>query len=401
MTSWFCHQLGSREYFSIPRALHHKGALGLLQTDIWMPPESHWIARLGRIPNLRERYHPELADARVATYTAGRMAFDLKAKLRGEGNWAKTAARDIWFQEQCLPTLRQHLATAPNAITFSYAYTAQKLFQEAKKFESPCILGQIDPGPAEHDWLRETLPENVSQAVEDRPKHYWDAWREEIEMADCIVVNSSWSQKLLAERANVPEAKMHVLPLAYAPPEVAEKPRNYPEKFTQQRPLRVLFLGQVIPRKGVHLLLKAMRTLSDQPVQLDLVGPVSMELGNVPPNVNVMGAVDTTTALECYRKADVFILPTFSDGFALTQLEAAAQRLPLIVSRHLGDVVKARENGLILEELSSAAIEAAITECIDNPAELERWSTYDLDWNEYSLERLGERLIAIAANEPV
>ncbi len=57
-----------------------------------------------------------------------------------------------------------------------------------------------------------------------------------------------------------------------------------------------------------------------------------------------------------YKDADVFIFPTFSDGFGLTQLEAQSWKLPVIASRHCGEVVRDGVNGVILEEVSGQAI---------------------------------------------
>ena len=59
------------------------------------------------------------------------------------------------------------------------------------------------------------------------------------------------------------------------------------------------------------------------------------------------GAKETA---EKYKAADVFILPTLSDGFAITQLEAQAYGLPVISSKTCGGIVENGRNGIILEE---------------------------------------------------
>ena len=76
------------------------------------------------------------------------------------------------------------------------------------------------------------------------------------------------------------------------------------------------------------------------------------------------GAVTRNQAANYYRNADVFILPTLSDGFAITQLEAQAHRLPLIASSRCGDVVEHNVNGLLLNDPSVEAIESAIRFCL-------------------------------------
>ena len=40
-----------------------------------------------------------------------------------------------------------------------------------------------------------------------------------------------------------------------------------------------------------------------------------------------------------YRSADLFVIPTLSDGFAITQLEAMAHGLPVIATPHCAEVI--------------------------------------------------------------
>jgi glycosyltransferase involved in cell wall biosynthesis len=121
----------------------------------------------------------------------------------------------------------------------------------------------------------------------------------------------------------------------------------------------VLFLGQIIPRKGVRPLLDAIAELERDPIEFHFVGPSAPQYadelrGRV--NISWHGAVPRDQTQRYYEAADVFILPTFSDGFGLTQLEAISRGLPVIASRFCGDVVRDRENGLILGEVSSRMI---------------------------------------------
>src|SRR5260370_12537111 len=128
-----------------------------------------------------------------------------------------------------------------------------------------------------------------------------------------------------------------MIPLAYEEPglgRLAEPrlQRNYPDHFTAERPLRVLFLGLINLRKGVARLLEAARMLRDEPVEFWLVGPV--EIANASTvaqagRVKWFGPATRQQAAEVYRHADVFLLPTLSDGFAITQLEAQAHGLPI------------------------------------------------------------------------
>jgi glycosyltransferase involved in cell wall biosynthesis len=90
----------------------------------------------------------------------------------------------------------------------------------------------------------------------------------------------------------------------------------------------------------------------------------------------------------------VFLFPTLSDGFGLTQLEAQAWKLPVIASRHCGDVVRRGVNGVMLDEVSGQAIADAIRECVMNPPRLlsmsrnARASSFSLDRVRHELKMI-------------
>jgi glycosyltransferase involved in cell wall biosynthesis len=257
-----------------------------------------------------------------------------------------------------------------------------------------CVLGQIDPGPEEICWVQERC--GGQSALDSPPSAYWDSWREEIELSDVVIANSEWSRKLLIQ-GGVPKNKIQVVPLAYERPELQKNfvPRRYPPAFSKSRKLKVLFLGQVIPRKGAQEWFEALPLLGEAPIEFHIAGPIGMAIPNeVKNNANVhfYGPVAQDQARQLYRESDVFLLPTHSDGFAITQLEAAAHGLPIIASRFCASVVEHEKNGLLLDEVTPSGIAQAIRACVENPASLCRWAAHELDWTNYSIETLGARL---------
>jgi len=108
--------------------------------------------------------------------------------------------------------------------------------------------------------------------------------------------------------------------------------------------------------------------------------------------VKWFGPVTRKETAEKYKAADVFILPTLSDGFAITQLEAQAHGLPVISSKHCGGVVEHGHNGIILQEPSVACIAAAIRDCVADPNRLQTLSAASCVQNGFRTEMLGQRL---------
>ena len=274
---WICCQIGAREHFAIPRALHRADALEALVTDAWMPPGNP----LGAIKaSLSQRFHPELRDVRVVSANFTSIESELRGKLTGKDGWSLILERNQWFQRMAVRNLSDpnfNLSASNSQVTlFAYSYAARELFRFAKGRGWRTVLGQIDPGLHEEKLVRKLFDESGGDLGDWRPapSEYWQDWREECELADCIIVNSEWSrQGLLAE--NVTAKKLHVIPLAFEETDTASPSvsREYPERFTTERPLRVLFLGRINLRKGVRPLLEAAWVLREEPIEFWFVGP--------------------------------------------------------------------------------------------------------------------------------
>jgi len=354
---------------------------------------------------LRERFHDDLADARVRHSTLRLLTLEAWARIRGLRGWERILARNEWFQQQAAKRLRDYGTAGPrDCVLFGYSYAARDIFRFAKRRGWRTVLGQIDPGPPEERIVAALHSENPRWQADGQiaPPLYWEHWREECALADRIVVNSPWSERALLEEG-VPPEKLRVVPLAYEPPaEAAGFSRQYPERFTAQRPMRVLFLGQVNVRKGMGPLLEAMRRLlTDEghlPIEFWFVGPIQIQ---VPedlrhcPQIRWVGPVARGATASFFRDADVFLFPTFSDGFGLTQLEAQAWKLPVIASKSCGEVVDDGKNGVLLKEVSSGAIAEALRRCLTAPASLRDFSARAVSREQFGLSRIGQAMVGM------
>jgi glycosyltransferase involved in cell wall biosynthesis len=355
----------------------------------------------------------------VKAFNSSLVLFEMLAGARGSRGWPKILARNRWFQRKVVNALTSDIGpqTSDSPILLSYSYTALEPFRYAKSRGWKTLLVQIDPGPEEERIVAEETAREPELAAEwhPAPPEYWAFWREECKLADRIVVNSEWSREGLI-RGGVPAEKISIIPLAYETPEVSGQksaafaeapaarevsgPRSYPARFTQERPLRVLFLGLINLRKGVARLLEAARILRDEPVEFWMVGPV--EIANASTiadagRVKWFGAVTRNQAAGFYRNADLFILPTLSDGFAITQLEAQAYGLPVIASKNCGKVVENGVNGRILDEPSAACIAHAVRDCIASPDRLEKLASASGVRDKFTIEALANQLQRLGA----
>ncbi len=144
--------------------------------------------------------------------------------------------------------------------------------------------------------------------------------------------------------------------------------------------------------------MEAAHLLRDDPVEFWMVGPIQIPVPPVlkqSPKIKWLGPVPRGKAAKFYQDADVFIFPTFSDGFGLTQLEAQAWKLPVVASRFCGEVVEHGVNGVVLEEISGACIARHLIGLLKTPSELPKMCAQSYVRDEFSLPSLGRRLTSL------
>jgi len=132
----------------------------------------------------------------------------------------------------------------------------------------------------------------------------------------------------------------------------------------------VLFVGRLVPYKGVSVLLDAVRTL-DVTTIVAGGGPLGAALRDQAsrlsprPRVEFVGDVDDTELLALYHACDMFVLPsvTRAEAFGMVQLEAMGCRKP-VISTDLPSGVpwvnQHGESGLVVPPGDSQALREAI-----------------------------------------
>src|SRR5262249_26856314 len=144
-----------------PRALHERGILAALFTDVWADPQSSLGSVLKRLSSrLVTRFEPRLKDARVEHFTSSLLWFEARrAFLRswGANGWEDITARNKWFQQLAVRRLSESgLVTASqHAVFHAFSYAAREIFAIAKRAGHFTVLQQIDPGLAEEEIVAE------------------------------------------------------------------------------------------------------------------------------------------------------------------------------------------------------------------------------------------------------
>ena len=163
------------------------------------------------------------------------------------------------------------------------------------------------------------------------------------ELSDLILVPSEFVRRAVLELGGDPER------IATVPYGLDE---SWLDQIGEPVPGRVLFVGSVGLRKGSHYLAAASRILERRRVacEVRVVGPYQSDAVSHPAfnGPTYVGQVPRSRVMAEFRRADVFVLPTLCDSFALVHLEAMACGVPVITTPNCGSVVRDGVDGFIV-----------------------------------------------------
>ena len=193
--------------------------------------------------------------------------------------------------------------------------------------------------------------------------------------AQAVAISTSTAEEM-RKLADVP---IEVIPYTVALPPSPARTRPRGAGF------RILFVGRLVERKGVHVLLRALARLPDESRPRLVVcgdGPereplerLARELG-VAERVEFAGRVSDERLRAEYAEADVFVLPAIVDargdteGLGVVLLEAMNSRVPVVASDAGGitDIVEHERTGLLVPPGDEAALAAAMSRLARDPA---------------------------------
>ncbi|WP_413165266.1 glycosyltransferase family 4 protein [Capilliphycus salinus ALCB114379] len=196
---------------------------------------------------------------------------------------------------------------------------------------------------------------------------------------DAFLTNNRGGKSYLVNHLNVKESCIFIQPYQVA--DIQTLCENYDKKLTQlqlKSPI-FLFVGQVIPRKGVKNLLDACILLKKQGYQnytLLMVGDgeqkeelktYSQEAG-LEQIVQWVGQVKYNQLGTYFQQSDVFVLPTLEDVWAVVVSEAMAFGKPVLCSKWAGayELVREGENGYVFDPNQPEDLAVAMRDFITN-----------------------------------
>jgi len=178
-------------------------------------------------------------------------------------------------------------------------------------------------------------------------------------------------------------------------------------------PLRIVFVGQAVERKGLPVLLRAFEALREHlPVQLEIVGATREEIAPMlldDRGVHALGKVSDERKRQALRDADLLCAPSLGgESFGMVLTEAFAAGTPVVASDIAGyaDVVTDGVDGVLVPRGDPSALAETLRDLALDPARRERLgrraeqSAQRYAWPRVAEEVLGAYEDAIAMPAP-
>lgn len=142
------------------------------------------------------------------------------------------------------------------------------------------------------------------------------------------------------------------------------------QRTQQQRPLRILFLGSLTRRKGLHTLLDACEQLEQGLVELTIIGSQAAEVRHarqiqariarmkkeIP--IQVQNALPAESLADQLAHQDILVVPSSYEGFGIVYLEGMAFGLPAIAttSGAAHETIQHGQNGFLIQPGDNQAL---------------------------------------------
>ena len=364
--------LGARDHYEVAKALHETNQLERLVTDFMLPAPLSYLFPITRSSSALPLH--KIMMPLASLYMFVQRILDKK--------------KNELLLESVVIDLGLHsfdIAKKHKADLFLYSYEAHDAFKKAKDsgYDGKRILFQVHPHPSSVRELlgpeMERIPyskQSILYEMEFRSEDYCDKMAAASNLAQHILAASSFTKQTLVENGIDPSI-ITVVPYGVDAQQFEYKPRVYDPSSPI---LRVLFVGSLVQRKGVADLLIAIQSLRSPNIQLTICGRGGFDdnilamFNDV--NLTVKRNLTTAELATEMQTADIFVLPSIVEGFALVILEAMACGLPVISTPNTcaPDVIQENENGFIVPIKDAAAIADKILWCLNNKQKLPEMS---------------------------
>lgn len=200
---------------------------------------------------------------------------------------------------------------------------------------------------------------------------------------DGFIFNSATTQSVVADLLGEQKPSIVAMPAGdRLDAEISEI--EIRARAQQPGPLRVVFLGALIPRKAPHVLLQALAQLGDDQAQAVIVGSPHADPGyarglrqlrrilNLGYRVRLAGHLHAAQLASLLAESHLLVIPSSYEGFGIAYLEGMAFGLPAIgtTAGAAGELIRELHNGLLIEPGDHLALADLLAELQRNRQQL-------------------------------
>ena len=179
------------------------------------------------------------------------------------------------------------------------------------------------------------------------------------------------------------DVPISIIPPGFTPPNITTKNKTSPSHVS------LLFVGHITRAKGVLDLVQAVAGLGVKEAwQLNIVGGASAEpetkqqlqtmikKHGLQGKVKLHGRVDNVDLARLYASADIFVLPSYWEGYGIVFLEAMYVGLPVVATNAgaIPEVVQHEETGLLVKAGDVDGLQTALATLITSPEQRQTYA---------------------------
>ena len=352
-------QHGARQRYAIPRMLEEAGMLAALYTDSCAHSVVGRAARLlapvanGRVHRLLQRRIEGIPREKVFTSDRPFLS-DLAAGLLRR---RETPLEGYQRQHRVLSRRMMRWGLQDADIVYVQSTESYDFLRYAKDAGKTIVI-DVNANPLTHrimEALARDYPGWGLERYEFTREPAEAAFKRSAALADVLLCPSDWVAYGVRELTPEHADKVRICPYGSS--------IDYGGCTNTPVVGRVLFVGTT-PGKGLPVLAGAAGRLKPKYPELDfrVAGLISAAIRERPEcrTLNFLGKLSWERMKEEYLAADVFVLPTYSEGLAGVVVEALAAGCPVITTRCAGIEIASMENGVLIEPGDADALAGAI-----------------------------------------
>lgn len=328
-------------------------------------PATYWGGPIFSVYALNNAlaYLPDVSLTILTTDSAGPQLEDRLDKDVLSGlypNQDVNITRRIWGTSVSIELLRKLPRLVRQAdvvhLTATYSFPTIPTLVLCRIFNKPLVWSPRGAVLDAHQW---------EGSRRKRLKRWWERICNILILPGRVLAHTTAEQERAVMQQRLPRATAIIVPNAVdVPAEFSTR------EWLPDGRLRLMYLGRLSPKKGIENLLEAISLLKGSNISLNIYGTgdrdyterlklLAEQLGLLGEEVSFIGHVDGEAKSAAFAKADVCVVPSYTENFCMVVAEALAHGVPVIASHGTPwAAVEVKGCGLWVDNIPDSLVQA-------------------------------------------